>query len=223
MPTVNKTKLRAWKRLTSMAMYRVSPRAKVAHILISAGVCGGVVSAAQLVRTLAPEHQITLASRSDIFVFYSNRRNIHMLHVTDIPAEETHALLAAANFGHLGCTQDGQPYVVPMNYAYDRENIYFFTTEGMKTKCLAANPKVCLQVEHIDDTAHWKSVIATGQAQRLTLPEDIEHAIQLIVKRFETLRPALSRTTIGDQEREGRIVLYRIRPTTITGRQTVKP
>jgi nitroimidazol reductase NimA-like FMN-containing flavoprotein (pyridoxamine 5'-phosphate oxidase superfamily) len=60
---------------------------------------------------------------------------------------EMHALLMSGNFGHLGCALEGRPYVVPMNYAYDGKELYFFTTEGMKTSFISVNPQVCLQVE----------------------------------------------------------------------------
>ncbi|MEO6390701.1 MAG: FAD-dependent oxidoreductase [Pyrinomonadaceae bacterium] len=42
----------------------------MARILILGGGFGGVVAAEQLARELAPEHEITLVSRSDNFVFY---------------------------------------------------------------------------------------------------------------------------------------------------------
>ena len=68
-----------------------------------------------------------------------------MLRVEDMAPAEMHALLLRESFGHLGCARDGRPYVVPMNYAYDGKELYFFTTEGMKTRFIEANPSVCLQ------------------------------------------------------------------------------
>ncbi len=50
------------------------------------------------------------------------------------------------------------------------------SNEGMETGFIADNPEVCLQVEEVDDTMHWKSVVATGKAELLTKLEDIEHA-----------------------------------------------
>ena len=51
-----------------------------------------------------------------------------MLKVEDMSANEMHALLQREGFGHLGCARDGRPYVVPMHYAYDGKELYFFTT-----------------------------------------------------------------------------------------------
>ena len=91
-----------------------------------------------------------------------------MLKVKDMSPAEMHALLQRESFAHLGCTNDGRPYVVPMNYAYDGKELYFFTTEGMKTQFIDANPKVCLQVEEVTDSSHWRSVMVVGEARRLT-------------------------------------------------------
>ena len=64
-----------------------------------------------------------------------------MLKVADMSPAEMHALLQRESFGHLGCARDGRPYVVPMHYAYDGKDLYFFTTQGMKTQFIEANPQ----------------------------------------------------------------------------------
>ena len=79
-----------------------------------------------------------------------------MLKVGDMTVEEKHALLPRAPYGHLGCTRDGHPYVVPMHYAFDGQDIYFFTTEGTKTEFIAANHEVCFQVEEVVDSSNWQ-------------------------------------------------------------------
>src|SRR5260370_2942366 len=89
-------------------------------------------------------------------------RIVKMLKVENMAPGEMHALLQREIFGHLGCARDGRPYVVPMNYAYDGKELYFFTTEGMKTQFIQTNPQVCLQVEEITDSMHWRSVMVIG-------------------------------------------------------------
>jgi len=134
---------------------------------------------------------------------------------------EMHALLQRASFGHLGCAREGRPYVVPMNYAYDGKELYFFTTEGMKTQFIEANPKVCLQVEEVTDSSHWRSVMVIGQTERLTNAAETERAMQLIVERNPSLTPAISATQLDTWGRAVDIALYRIRPELIDGRKTV--
>jgi nitroimidazol reductase NimA-like FMN-containing flavoprotein (pyridoxamine 5'-phosphate oxidase superfamily) len=143
-----------------------------------------------------------------------------MTKVEDIPLEEMHALLRKVGYGHLGCARGGRPYVVPMHYVYDSENLYFFTTEGMKTNYIAANAEVCFQVEEVEDRSHWRSVMVTGRAERLTDPEEVEHAMQLITDSNPTLTPAISRTQLDAWGRANTIALYRIRPEIIDGRKT---
>jgi len=143
-----------------------------------------------------------------------------MLKVEDMAPAEMHALLQRSRFGHLGCSHDGRPYVVPMNYSYDGKELYFFTTEGMKTQFIEANPKVCLQVEEVTDSSHWRSVMVIGQAERLTKSEDTQRAMQLIVERNPSLTPAISATQVDTWGRADDIALYRITPELIDGRKT---
>jgi len=143
-----------------------------------------------------------------------------MLKVEDMTPADMHALLERESFGHLGCTRDGRPYVVPMNYAYDGKELYFFTTAGMKTQFIQSNPQVCLQVEEITDSTHWRSVMVIGKAEQLTGKEDMQRAMKLITDRNPSLTPAISATQLDTWGRAVDIALYRITPELIDGRET---
>jgi len=144
-----------------------------------------------------------------------------MLKVEDMSKGEMTALLLRVGFGHMGCTRDGHPYVVPMHYAYDGNELYFFTTEGTKTEFIAANHEVCFQVEEITSPSNWRSVMLIGEALKVSKPEETERAMQLISERNPTLTPALNKTEIGAWHRLNRIAIYRVRPSAIYGRKTV--
>lgn len=144
-----------------------------------------------------------------------------MLKVEDMPSSEMHAMLRATNFGHLGCANNGRPYVVPMHYAYDGKELYFFTTQGMKTQFMNGNPEVCLQVEEVADSSHWRSVMVIGRAERLSNSEEIAHAMQRITERNPSLVPAISSTELDAWGRAVDITLYRIQPEIIDGRKTI--
>jgi nitroimidazol reductase NimA-like FMN-containing flavoprotein (pyridoxamine 5'-phosphate oxidase superfamily) len=143
-----------------------------------------------------------------------------MLEVTEMARGEMLALLLRVGYGHLGCARDGHPYVVPMDYAFDSQDLYFFTTDGTKTEFIAANHEVCFQVEEIADAHSWRSVVLTGRAERLTKSEDTERAMRLITERNPTLTPALNRTKIGPWTRLSNVAVYRVRPDAIYGRKT---
>src|SRR5713101_3373351 len=110
-----------------------------------------------------------------------------MLRVEDMSPAEMHALLQRESFGHFGCAREGRPYVVPMNYAYDGKELYFFTTEGMKTEFIGANPQVCLQVEEVTDSSHWRSVMVIGRAERVTNKDETQRGMKLITERNPSL------------------------------------
>ena len=144
-----------------------------------------------------------------------------MLKVEAMAKGEMTALLLRVGFGHLGCTRDGHPYVVPMHYAFDGEQLYFFTTEGTKTEFIAANHEVCFQVEEITDPSNWRSVMLIGDAHRITKPAEMERVMQLIAECNPTLTPALNKTDVGAWHRLNRIAIYRVQPSAIYGRKTV--
>ena len=144
-----------------------------------------------------------------------------MLRVEDMSPAEMHALLQRESFGHLGCARDGRPYVVPMHYAYDGKDLYFFTTQGMKTHYIDANPQVCLQVEEITDSTNWRSVMVVGQANELTAAAEMQRAMKLITERNPSLTPAISATQVDSMGRAVDIALYLITPELIDGRKTV--
>ena len=143
-----------------------------------------------------------------------------MLEIKEMARGEMLALLLRVGYGHLGCAPDGHHYVVPMHYAFDSRDLYFFTTEGTKTEFIAANREVCFQVEEVTDPLHWRSVMLTGRAERLTKPEEMERAMGLITERNPTLTPALNRMKIGPWTRLTNIAVYRVRPAAIYGRKT---
>ena len=50
--------------------------------------------------------------------------------------------------GRLGTAAEGNPYVVPMNFAYISDKIYLHThKEGKKIRDIQKNPRVCFEVD----------------------------------------------------------------------------
>jgi nitroimidazol reductase NimA-like FMN-containing flavoprotein (pyridoxamine 5'-phosphate oxidase superfamily) len=145
-----------------------------------------------------------------------------MVHIEDIPEAEMKAFLAGHDFGHLAMARDNRPYVVPMHYAYDGTDLYFYTTLGTKTEYLDQNHHVCFQIEQVGDRSHWTSVIVTGEAEHIADPAEVETAMQLITERNPTLSPAVNLTQVDAWGRANEIAIYRIHPGQIDGRRTVR-
>ncbi len=145
-----------------------------------------------------------------------------MIQVEEMNDSEAVALLEELSYGHLGLSDGLVPYVVPIHYVFYEAVIYFYTTEGRKHEIIRENPNVCLQVEDVRANDDWKSVMVIGTATKLTNLQERERAARLITQVNPTLTPAISIRWMDDWVRENREVIYRIEPSSITGRYSIK-
>lgn len=143
-----------------------------------------------------------------------------MLDIDEMSSKEIQDFLQQAGYGHLGFIHEGKPCVMPMQYYLEDADIYLFTTEGMKTHDIDANPEVCLQVEEIRDSAHWRSVIVNGRADRLTSQPEIDRVRQFIKAQNPTLSPAINRTWTDAWGRAEIAAIYHLHPSEMSGRTT---
>lgn len=56
--------------------------------------------------------------------------------------------------------------MVPITYAYDGESLLGHSADGLKLRMMRRNPVVCVEIDHMDDLANWRSVIAQGRFER---------------------------------------------------------
>ena len=143
-----------------------------------------------------------------------------MLDIDEMGQIEIHELLSKIGYGHLGFIHEGKPYVMPMHYYFDNSDIYLFTTVGMKTHDIDADPDICLQVEEVHSLSHWRSVIVTGQAQHLTEQNDIDRITQLVKERNPSLSPVINRTWTDSLGRGEVVYIYRVTQSEMSGRTT---
>ena len=123
--------------------------------------------------------------------------------IREMTEKECHGVLERASMGRLGCSLDNQPYVVPVNLAYESDYLYVFSTFGQKIEWMRANPKVCIEIDEITKESQWVSVIANGRYQELPEPQyaaERAHARELLGKRFQWWLNALAerRTKLND-------------------------
>jgi nitroimidazol reductase NimA-like FMN-containing flavoprotein (pyridoxamine 5'-phosphate oxidase superfamily) len=144
-----------------------------------------------------------------------------MIEVREMDNNEINDVLAHVGYGHLACSLNDEPYLVPIHYAYSPPKFYVYTTEGKKSEIIGENPNVCLQVEDVKDNKHWRSVIITGRAERLVDEETREAALKVIVSVNPTLTPAVSIHWMDNWVRENIEVIFSITPREITGRTAV--
>lgn len=137
-------------------------------------------------------------------------------------ASEAREVLGQLDYAHLAVAEDNIPYVVPVHYAFDGDDLFIYTTEGKKADIIRVNPEICLQAEEVEDNENWRSVMVSGTAEQITDEDSKQKALDLLLKINPRLTPAISIRWIDSWVRENIEVIYRITPRSITGRRTVK-
>lgn len=110
--------------------------------------------------------------------------------------DEMEALLRQEVLGYLGLAGDGQPYVVPLNYAYAEGRILFHCAlQGYKLDHIRAHPQVCFTVarqtgrvrEHAGQDpcqVDSDSVICYGRARIIESVEERKALLDLFNRRY---------------------------------------
>ena len=115
-------------------------------------------------------------------------------------------MLALAQVGRVGFVVDGQPEILPVNYALDGDTVLFRTDEGSVLNHVSM-ANVAFEVDSIDEAfqSGW-SVLVLGRG------ECIADAVDPTSERIRRL--TLITWAPGDRDR-----WFTIRPTSITGRR----
>ena len=85
----------------------------------------------------------------------------------NLTSHEIEQLLQNQILGRIGCHADGKTFVVPIAFAYDGKYLYGHSKEGMKVNMMRHNPKVCFEVDKMENMANWQSVIIQGEYEEL--------------------------------------------------------
>src|SRR5437868_10740945 len=128
---------------------------------------------------------------------------------------EAHALLRENKLARLGCIADGEPYVVPINYVLDGESVLLHMLPGRKLTAVRQHPRVCLQVDRINDQFHWQSVIAYGRFEEITNGTERERALGQLLALFPHLTPVES--FIANDAAAPAPIVCRVRIEEVTG------
>jgi len=148
--------------------------------------------------------------------------------IREMTEDECREVLTRSSFGRLGCAHENQPYVVPIHFAYDGQDVYGFSTPGQKIEWMRSNPLVCLEMDERTSHDRWTSVIISGRYQELLdTPEFVSdrarahQALQEHSKWWEyaTIPGAEWRRKSGPFTP----IFYRIRIEKLTGHRAVPP
>jgi nitroimidazol reductase NimA-like FMN-containing flavoprotein (pyridoxamine 5'-phosphate oxidase superfamily) len=104
----------------------------------------------------------------------------------EMTEEQIQRLLSEQWVGRLGMIDAGEPYVVPISFAYDDGYVYCHSAQGRKVRALRSHSEVCFEVDDVVDLATWSSVIAWGTFEQV-IGLDAQHAMDVLLDRFRPL------------------------------------
>lgn len=145
--------------------------------------------------------------------------------IRDMTPQECRQMLGRTGFGRLACARDNQPFIVPIYFAYEPDHLYGFTTVGRKIEWMRANPKVCVEVDEVENHFQWMSVIVTGRYQELpNLPElsaERLHAMTVLEKRHLWWQTAFATQQLPSRHQNAEPLFYCIHIDAMTGHRAV--
>ena len=106
--------------------------------------------------------------------------------------DEALDLISRGAVGRLGCIDQDEPYVVPINYLLEERSIYSHSLPGRKLDAMRSQPRVCLQVDLVDDDLHWRSAIAFGRFEEIRGQGARQTVLGKLLARFPRLTPVES-------------------------------
>lgn len=129
--------------------------------------------------------------------------------------DEAWEVLQRGRVGHLGCVDQGEPYVVPINYLIADNCVYSHSLPGRKISAMRAHPRACLQVDQILDDFHWRSVIAFGAFEEITNQGERNRVLRQLLEHFPQLTPVESH--LARDVEPPPVVAFRLRIDRING------
>lgn len=109
--------------------------------------------------------------------------------------DEIDDVIMKAEVCRLAVIDEGEPYIVPLNFGYQRGTFYFHCArEGRKLDILRRNPRVCFELEsdvHLilgEKACQWsssfRSVIGWGEATILMDEEGVKEGLKVIMDHY---------------------------------------
>jgi nitroimidazol reductase NimA-like FMN-containing flavoprotein (pyridoxamine 5'-phosphate oxidase superfamily) len=119
-------------------------------------------------------------------------------HTTIPDLQKIQEVIQNSLYCHLSCCAEDKPYLVPIAFGYDGNDIFFHTGQaGKKIDIWMKNPRVCLAFEtnvkintHPDRACDWsfssQSVLMDGTVEEVTDPPEKEYALDQIMKQYSS-------------------------------------
>ena len=143
--------------------------------------------------------------------------------ITDINEIET--IIKRATHCQIGLVDNDEPYVVPVNFGYERNALYFHgALEGRKVELIQKNNKVCFEMDtdvelvksesSCDWAMKYRSVIGMGRAHILENDEEKLHGLRLIQRHYAEGDTSIPKSKLDS------VMVVKIEITSITGKKS---
>lgn len=121
--------------------------------------------------------------------------------------------------------EDGMPYVLPMNFGFEEDYIYFHSAQtGRKIDVLRNNPNVCISFS-TDEKLRWvneevacswgmsyRSVLASGKVEFVDDFDQKEEALKVIMKAYSEINFTFNAPAVRD------VLVFRVKIEQLHGR-----
>jgi len=113
-----------------------------------------------------------------------------------VDRDELHRILDEAMVMRLGMLDGERPYVVPLNFAREGDELWFHAAKaGRKLDCLRAAPAVCVEADRFltlhtgpracdDWSSHYESVIGFGTAEIVEDTATKRRGLRAIMRKY---------------------------------------
>lgn len=145
--------------------------------------------------------------------------------IGQLTSAQIHQVLTSEVVGRIGCHGDGKTYVVPVAFAYDGTHIYAHSKTGTKILMMRKNPKVCFQVDIIENMVNWRSVIIHGEYEEMKTISEQKKAYTLLKERLAPVHTSDTTKPVqppSPGEKRLRPIFFRISIVEMSGRYEKK-
>jgi uncharacterized protein len=136
---------------------------------------------------------------------------------TTLSPTECSKILRRNSVGRLAYARQTRVDIEPIHYVYDGEWLYGRTSLGSKVKALVRRPWAALEVDEIEGTFDWRSVVVRGGFYPLN-PNGPEHQVRAWERGVELLRTLIPETLTERDPAPFRTIVFRIHVDEMTGR-----
>ena len=134
-------------------------------------------------------------------------------------------ILSKSGICRIAIMDKDAPYIVPLNYGYRDNYIYFHSaSHGRKIELLKVNNKVCFEIEYSHEiiikefscewTSKYRSVIGYGTIEMVSDKAEIKSGLDIIMAHYGRIENTYEEKNLQ------RIVLLKLKIDSISGKQS---